>query len=786
MTAATDVFIHGAGGTPVRAGKGTALSGGAVAAPYWDVQDIQGGGWVTGYTVHEATQTVFARTDVGGAYRRDGNRWTELLHADGWTGAPDPVDYTVGGIGVAPTDVNRIYLSVGTTAKSNGQILTSHDGGITWTRTAIGHPIGGNDGDNSGYKLPNRRIAVDPRDANHALVGTLTGVYRTIDGGTTWTELTMPSSGTAGYGVALIHFDAAATSPTDAGGRSSRWWIAINLTTGTDNGFFRTDDSGATWVKVSWDRASDGRTAFSPATLFDIKDMSNGDWFVTAWGDVFRVPNPGTATSVAVTTLVSTSTASSAYVTGSAWDDVRGAAFDPSDENRMIAMDSGFASGGYGFVSYDGGATWNRIDPSIANGTDGAVWPTMTDLAGHMSNGGLAWLNDGTIWFFEGMGTWTLNGHDALLSTSHDTTPTWQHTSGGIEEIVAEDIVKIPAANGGKLIMGGWDRNVWTWDTLDSAAKPVMSSFNSCWSLDYCRANPSHVVALIDNHQYAYWADLDYPDTARQTRISTDGGATWALIGSLATTPGTHPDVLKFGNIVFSSTDPTKLVWIPTKSETAGIWYSHDSGATWTQATGLASTNHFHNAHYLRRQAVVADPHNGNTFYAMRQSSGTDALVRSTDGGMTWAAYGDSSGLPTYNKEWNGTLLAVDNGNLGTTLFWSSGWANQWEHNLHKSSDGGLTWTSVAGTPGTHKVGAGAPVNGIPVIWCNHRDPAVAALVNERVISRSFDLGNTWEAVGTFPLGRYDTITAITGDPDDPEGAYFCHIGTGVITRRSA
>jgi hypothetical protein len=44
---------------------------------------FDGGGWVTGLEVHASTGIIYARTDVGGAYRSDdgGFTWTELLPA---------------------------------------------------------------------------------------------------------------------------------------------------------------------------------------------------------------------------------------------------------------------------------------------------------------------------------------------------------------------------------------------------------------------------------------------------------------------------------------------------------------------------------------------------------------------------------------------------------------------------------------------------------------------------------------------------------------------------------
>ena len=110
----------------------------AVAAdPYtWKNVRIDGGGFVPGIVFSRAERNlIYARTDIGGAYRWDqaGQRWIPLLD---WVGR-DRWGYNgVVSIAADPVDANRVYAAVGMYTNSwdpnNGAVLRSSDRGATW------------------------------------------------------------------------------------------------------------------------------------------------------------------------------------------------------------------------------------------------------------------------------------------------------------------------------------------------------------------------------------------------------------------------------------------------------------------------------------------------------------------------------------------------------------------------------------------------------------------------------------------------------------------------------
>jgi photosystem II stability/assembly factor-like uncharacterized protein len=114
-----------------------------------------------------------------------------------------------------PTDPLTIYA-----ADSETGLKVSHDGGLHWK--ALGNLTAELRGE----------IAIDPGQPSNLLAGTSNGVYRTQDGGVTWSHC----DGLQGELLAC-HFDL--THPSDHRA----------CFVGTDAGIWRSDDGGITWTR---------------------------------------------------------------------------------------------------------------------------------------------------------------------------------------------------------------------------------------------------------------------------------------------------------------------------------------------------------------------------------------------------------------------------------------------------------------------------------------------------------------------------------------------------------
>src|SRR5688572_28081898 len=102
----------------------------------WKNVRIDGGGFVPGIVFNQTeANLIYARTDIGGAYRwtESTQSWTPLLDWVGW----DRWGWNgVTSIATDPVQTNRVYASVGmytnTWDPNNGAILRSTDRGNTW------------------------------------------------------------------------------------------------------------------------------------------------------------------------------------------------------------------------------------------------------------------------------------------------------------------------------------------------------------------------------------------------------------------------------------------------------------------------------------------------------------------------------------------------------------------------------------------------------------------------------------------------------------------------------
>jgi photosystem II stability/assembly factor-like uncharacterized protein len=179
----------------------------------------------------------------------EGGVWKTTNGGTTWKPIFDEVGIaSVGAVAVAPSDPKVIYVGTGnqsgwsfTTGKG---IYKSIDSGRTWTRSGLrlSQYIGG--------------LVIDPRDANHVLVASLgpraagrggpapvadpsveRGVYRSADGGRSWTRV-LPADGSSGASDVYLDY----ADPQIA--------YAL-LTAGSSNpGAYRSADAGLTWQPV--------------------------------------------------------------------------------------------------------------------------------------------------------------------------------------------------------------------------------------------------------------------------------------------------------------------------------------------------------------------------------------------------------------------------------------------------------------------------------------------------------------------------------------------------------
>jgi photosystem II stability/assembly factor-like uncharacterized protein len=166
---------------------------------------------------------------------------------------------SIGAIAIAPNDPNDVWVGTGESNPRNDVsygdgMYRSTDGGKTWTHLGL---------DNT-YAIS--KIALDPRDPKVAVVAALgdpfrdssdRGVYRTVDGGKTWTNTL-----SLGADSGAADLDRSAKDPNVLFAsmwqfRRSSWHLESG---GERDGLFKSTDGGASWKRVTGNGFPDGQT----------------------------------------------------------------------------------------------------------------------------------------------------------------------------------------------------------------------------------------------------------------------------------------------------------------------------------------------------------------------------------------------------------------------------------------------------------------------------------------------------------------------------------------------
>ena len=328
---------------------------------------------------------------AGGA---DGGVWKTTNGGSNWTPLTDgEVSLAIGSIAIDPSNHNIIYVGTGEDNNNldgyaGAGILKSIDGGTTWTHLPgpfLG-PLGSTTGGASIGSL-----AVHPTNgqillAGVAFAGSNGGIYRSTNGGTTWTKITSGLFNLPGTGVV---FD-----PTNG----NNVFAALGYVFGNaNNGVYKSTNAGLTWTaSLTAGTAPAGRIAIalapsSPTTVYTTiastaNDSTNGSLL-----GMYKTTNGGTGW----TQL----TAAPNFCNPQCWYDMA-IAVSPSNANVVYGV------GVYQYAtnspttvvrSTDGGATWSIIgtgangttvhtdghaaafsadSSTLYVGTDGGVWST--------------------------------------------------------------------------------------------------------------------------------------------------------------------------------------------------------------------------------------------------------------------------------------------------------------------------------------------------------------------------------------------------------------------------
>lgn len=567
------------------------------------------------YYVGAASGGIFKSTDAGAT-------WLPIFDGQQYL--------SIGDIEISATDSNKIYVGTGEPNAGGGSlaydgngIFKSTDGGLTWESKGL--PDIGSVG----------KIVIDPTDDETLYVGAMgplfrddpnKGVYKSTDGGDTWSQVLFVSEITGVIDMA-IH-------PTNPNIVYAATWERIRrpdfrIYGGETSRIYRSTDAGATWSELTTGLPSlpeqKGRISIdiaqsNPDVLYALYADRNGSIF-----DVFKTTNGGNSwSSLGGGDLTNV---------GFHWW-FGGITVDPSDENTLYNI---------GFVmekSTDGGASWGpsfsgvHVDqhalafhPSIANlvllGNDGGLY-TSTDA-------GNSWTFDDTLPITQFYRIEADPQNTNRLYGGSQDNSTFRTTTGGLS-----DFTIITGGDGFQPLIDPNDSG-----TIYTLAQRgfLQKSINDAASF-------TTVLSGIDPAERKNWDTPIAFDPANSNIVfyggerlykSVDAALNWNPISPILH-DGPYPGNNGFGTLTsidISSFDSNKIV---IGYDDGNIWTTTDGGSNWVQVSATLPDR------WVTK--VLTSRFDSNTLYVTisgyRFGEDNGHVYKSTDFGATWSNIGAS------------------------------------------------------------------------------------------------------------------------------------------------
>lgn len=648
--------------------------------------------------------TWYAGAASGGVWKSvdGGNRWDPIFDHE-------PVA-AIGALAVAPTDPNIVWVGTGEAWAirdidvTGDGVYKSTDAGKTWEHMGL---------DQTGRI---GRVVVDPQDPDRVFVCALgrlggtqpeRGVYRTEDGGKTWTKVLFVDENTGCSGLAI---DPENPRTLFAG----MWQVSMHtwgeFSGGPGSGLYVSHDRGATWTHIEGHGLP-----HSPVGKIDVAVAPTDSNRVYALietseqGSVWRSDDGGVNWQVESwdRTLI-----------GRAGYYIR-IAVSPIDENKVFISNSGF------HVSLDGGRIFQKRP---WGGDNHDIWwdPKNPDRFAISFDGGLAITTTGGRGFHDvtlpigqmyhvavdDQIPYYVYGNMQDNSTMRGPsvpvegyTPDvgWDHPMGGCESGFT-----LPDPADPNIVWAScyadevtrWDartreaRSVSPWyHTLDSA--PNQTKYRCHWT-------PPLAIDPFDPNTVYYGCQVVFK--------TSNGGQSWSVISpDLSTQDPAHivssggliGDNLGqfYGEVVFAlapSTVEKGLLWAGTND--GKVWYTRDGGAHWNDVTAgigmppLGTVTSIQPSFFDAGTAYISVD-----FHLVDNRD--PYIYKTTDYGKTWTSI--SSNLPkgplayvrnvSEDPNCKGLLFA----GTGNALYYSLDDGANWMHFNTGLPPSPVTWTVV-------------------------------------------------------------------------------------------
>ncbi len=542
-----------------------ALSVGSVSSQSYKYGNVAfgGGGFVSAVITCPTEQNlIYARTDVGGAYR-----WVESTKS--WTPLTDWVsDEQTGFLGVEALAIDestpsKLYMLVGISYFNSGKtaILRSSDYGATFEYKEVtssfwahGNGMGRQNGE---------RLAVDPNKGSILFCGTRgSGLFKSTDSGVNWSKVSSLSVSTTANenGICLVLFDKSSGS---TGNATQRIFVGVSRLNQTN--LYVSNDGGSSWSAVSGAVTNymPQRGVISNGVLY--LTYGNGSGPYGHWSASGESLDAGAVKKMTIS--------------NSQWTDITpnvngftgafsGISVDKNNTSKIIVTSiNRYYSQPWGwgdriFISTNSGSNWT--DPFGSSGVT-------------MNNNGIPWIDNHALHWagcvqidpYNSNRVFFTSGNGIFMTENVSSNPfTLKFMTIGLEETVPLDIVPTKS---GPLVSG-------------------IGDYDGCTQTDHTKyvnihnpviGNNSGIAVASNKTTFVVRAGGKDDQSVVPLYYSNNSGTSWTAISSTKS--------MGYQGRVCTNSDGSVILWCPNGSSTTHK--STNNGSSWSTVSGLSIQN---------------------------------------------------------------------------------------------------------------------------------------------------------------------------------------------------
>ncbi len=612
--------------------------------------------------------TYYVATASGGVWKtvNGGTTYEPIFDGEG--------SYSIGVVEVDPTNPHVVWVGTG---ENNGQralgygdgVYKSVDGGRTWTT------VGLEESEHIG------KILIHPTDGDVVYVaaqgpnwsaGGDRGLYKTTDGGESWDKILEISENT---GVSEVHMDPRDPDVLYASAWQRRRHVWTWISGGPESALYKSTDGGESWAKITRGLPGGdlGRIGLcvspvDPDYVYAIVEAAEG-------GGFFRSTDRGG----------SFQRMSGYSTSGNYYSEIF---CDRFDRDRVVSMDV------WARVTNDGGATWSRFGERHKHVDNHAHWQDPDDPH-HYLNG-----NDGGVYeSWDGARTWQFKANlpvTQFYRVGLDRDTPFYNVYGGTQD---------------NFSMGGPSRTT-----------SQHGIVNSDWYIT--NGGDGFYSAIDPTDPNIVYAESQYGGLVRFDRASgeivyiqpdVDPGEPalrWNWDAPLLISPHSHTRLYHAANRVFRSDDRGASWEVISPDLTRQLDRNRwpVMGRVWSMDAVAKNAS---TTIYGTIVALDESPLQEGLLYA-----GTDdGLIQVTeDGGGSWRAHGEFPGVP--ERTYVSDLVASRHDANTVYAAFNNHKDGDFKPYLLKSTDRGASWTSIA---------SDLPERGS--VWVVAEDPVVPELL---------------------------------------------------------